>query len=89
MLIENGILSPGQPLVCGNPDATGILNADGSIKVFYRQEEEKLFDFLSGAARYIEGRSINGWIYWQVPANEGTVPLSDFRDQYISIKTGA
>lgn len=88
MLIEENILSPGQPLVCDNPAATGILNMDGSIKVFYK-EEEKVFDFPSGAARYIEGRSINGWIYWRVPINGGTVPLSDFRDQYISMKAGA
>src|ERR1700678_1492841 len=87
MLIESEILPPGLELVCNNPKVRGVLNSDGSIKVFF-EGKEKVFQFLSGAARHIEGRSLNGWIYWQIPAKEGGRTLSDFRDKYISLKEG-
>lgn len=85
MLIESKILSPYTELLCPNPAVKGILNDDGSIKVFIKGEE-KVFEYLSGAARHIEKRSINGWIYWQTMTKKGRVPLSVFRDKYVALK---
>ena len=88
MLIESEILSPGLELVCANPNVHGILNSDGSIKIMM-DGKEKIFPFLSGAARYIEKRSLNGWIYWQVRNGEGRTDLSAFRDAYIELQKKA
>lgn len=82
MLIDGGILPVGSELACKNPDVRGILNGDGSLKVFFNGKE-KILSFPSGAARFIENRSINGWIYWQVVTKDGNINLSEFRDKYI------
>ncbi len=85
MLIESEILVPGIVLIRSNPDVRGILNSDGSINVFFKGKE-KNFQFLSGAARYLEGKSLNGWRYWQTHTSEGLRALRDYRDQYILLK---
>lgn len=85
MLIESKILSPGIELICAKPGIKALLNKDGSIKVFV-DGNNKVFEYLSGAARYIEKKSVNGWIYWRTVTREGQVPLSEFRDKYIALK---
>lgn len=88
MLIDSGIILPGTELFCANPAVKGILVQNGSIKV-YINGKEKVFEYLSGAARHIEKRSINGWVYWQTMTQDGRVALSIFRDKYIALKKKA
>ncbi|HEU4551714.1 MAG TPA: hypothetical protein VFS25_02730 [Chitinophaga sp.] len=84
MLLDSGILTAEQELVCENPNVRGMLNGDGTITV--RLEDiERRFDFLSGAARFIEKRSINGWLYWGTLVNGIKHNLGDFRDQYLEL----
>ena len=83
MLIESQILLAGQEIFCSNPSVNGFLNSDGSITVFINGRN-KVYDYLSGAARHIEGRSLNGWIYWYVLRDGEKVPLGNFRDQYLN-----
>lgn len=85
MLLDSGILSAGLALVCDNPNVSGILNGDGSITIWLDGKEKK-FDFLSGAARFIEKRSLNGWLYWEVIIEGERRNLGDFRDQYLQIR---
>jgi len=86
MLLDSKILSPGLELTCANPDVNGELNADGSITVFYHSQRKK-FDYLSGAARFIEKKSLNGWLYWDVVHDGTRKNLGAFRDQYLKLKT--
>ena len=88
MLIESKILLPGLELVCPNPKVRGNLNSDGSITVNIEGKEKK-FDYLSGAARHIEKRSINGWIYWHVIINGEERNIGSFRDEYLKTKTSS
>lgn len=82
MLVDSDILSAGTSLTCRNPEAIGKLNDDGSITVWYCSQKKK-FDYLSGAARFIEKKSINGWLYWEVIVNGERQNLGDFRDLYL------
>ncbi|MGC3973225.1 MAG: hypothetical protein QM771_02405, partial [Nitrospira sp.] len=82
MLIDSNILLPGSKLICTNPNVYGILNPNGSIKLF-RDGKIKEFEYLSGAARFVEKRSINGWLYWHVLIGNKSTSLSSFRDTYI------
>lgn len=84
MLLNSGILSKGLSLLCNNPDVSGTLNDDASITIQVGGKE-KTFEFLSGAARFIEKRSLNGWIYWSVIVDGERRNLSDFRDQYLKV----
>lgn len=81
MLVDCGMLSPGAELLSDNPDARAILNSDGSIKVIF-EGNEKLFSYPSGAARYVEKKSLNGWAYWFLLCNGEKRYLSSFRDEY-------
>jgi hypothetical protein len=84
MLIDSGIILPGAELVCPNPKVRGLLNPDGSIQVII-DGKEKTFQFLSGAARYIEKRSLNGWLYWSTMIDGERQNLGDFRDQFLKM----
>lgn len=85
MLIDAKILSPGSKLVCANQNVRGVLNSDGSITVKI-DGTERVFEYLSGAARFIEKISINGWIYWSIEIDGKKHDLSSFRDQYVEGK---
>lgn len=88
MLLESRVLRPGTELFCPNSTVKGFINHDGSISVIIANQEMS-FESLSGAAKYIEGRSINGWIYWLTNTDNGPVALSGFRDVYLSLKNKA
>jgi hypothetical protein len=80
MIIDAGILSPGIKVYSVmNKQITGILNSDGSITLKIK-DEIKNFPFPSGAARAIENRSLNGWIYWQVLDSGEYRDLGFFRE---------
>lgn len=85
MLFDAGLLKVGQEVFSANPEASGVINKDGSLKVFY-QGREKNFPFLSGAARYVENRSLNGWIYWFVEEGGQRKSLDSIREQYLKMK---
>lgn len=85
MLFDAGHLKVGQEVFSANPEATGIINKDGTLKVFY-QDREKNFPFLSGAARYIENRSLNGWIYWFIEVDGQRESLDSIRELYLKSK---
>lgn len=85
MLIDANLINPGQELFCPNPNAKGVINKDGSLKLIYEGKEVD-FPFLSGAARYVEKRSLNGWIYWYTTTNGESQRLDTFRDQYLKQK---
>jgi hypothetical protein len=85
-LIEAEILAPGIKLFSlGNGNVSGILNSDGGISLSIDMQE-KVFHSPSGAARAIEKRSINGWIYWGAYESNEIKPLTFYRDRYIKIK---
>ncbi|MEJ5829053.1 hypothetical protein V7S65_20990 [Chitinophaga sp. CCNWYY40] len=86
MLLDTKILSQGQQIFCTKPDIHGILNEDGSITIII-EGKQKGFDFLSGAARHIEKRSLNGWTYWWVVVNGEKYSLDGFRDQYLKTQS--
>lgn len=85
MILESGILKPNSELfVLSNSEVEGILNADGSITV-YLNGLKKVFPYPSGAARYVEKKSINGWLYWYVNTEGEKQSLSFYRDKYIQL----
>ncbi|MCH5716683.1 DUF4357 domain-containing protein [Niabella hibiscisoli] len=84
MLLESKVLRSGTEIFCPNSTVKGFINHDGSVSVIIGNQE-KNFESLSGAAKYIEGRSINGWIYWRTNTENGQVALSDFRDAYLNL----
>ncbi|WP_300601966.1 hypothetical protein [Niabella sp.] len=84
MILEKGILQANVKLTSmSNPEVEGVLNEDGSITVV-ANGKKKIFSFPSGAARYIERKSINGWIYWQIALKDVKYNLSHYRDLYIN-----
>ena len=85
MLVEAGFLRLGQELVCPNAKATCLINKDCFVSLKYNGED-KVFEHLSGAARYIEKKSLNGWMYWQVEIDGKKIFLSTLRDQYLKLR---
>ena len=83
MLIDVGLLHEGQEIFCENPSVKGVINVDGSITVNIDGKDYH-FDYLSGAARYIEKRSLNGWLYWYIALDGGRRSIGSFRDQYLN-----
>lgn len=83
MLVESELLSAGEELLCEHPNARGILNSDGSIKVIL-EGNEKAFQYPSGAARYVENKSLNGWKYWFIRINDEVHFLDSFREKFHS-----
>ena len=82
MLIEGGILNAGQEIVCRNSKIKGCINSDGSITLDINGSKRD-FEYLSGAARFIEKISLNGWLYWHVITNGKKQPIGIFRDEYL------
>jgi hypothetical protein len=82
MLLEVGLIQPGQEVSCGNQECSGSINSDGSLRIIFKGNE-KNFPYLSGAARYVEKRSINGWLYWFVVENGQITTFDDLRQQYL------
>lgn len=80
MLIDSHILKPGQVIypMKGKMKVEGVLNEDGTISMTINT---KIRHFLSpsGAAKAVENKSVNGWIYWGVKENNALVELSTFR----------
>ncbi|MCD2424384.1 hypothetical protein LQ567_16510 [Niabella pedocola] len=84
MILEKGILQANLKLTSVlNPEIEGVLNEDGSITVTINGQK-RTFLYPSGAARYVEQRSINGWIYWQIELEGMKYTLSYYRDLYIN-----
>lgn len=82
MIIDSGILKSGIKVYSvTNEKNTGILNADGSITLEIKNEVRN-FPFPSGAARAIENRSLNGWIYWTIKESNSYKELSYYRNLY-------
>lgn len=84
MLLDAGILSPGVELYCRVQEVRAILNADGSITV-HMNGKEKVWEYLSGAARYVAKISLNGWTYWSIKINGEPRLLDSFREQYLNL----
>lgn len=79
-LIDSGMIKPGTQIF-GDEGVEGIINIDGSLTVDINGTP-KIFPFLSGAARRIEGRSLNGWLYWKTIENGQLVTLKSIRDKF-------
>lgn len=77
-LILSGVLAPGTALLPARDglDATGVLNADGTITV-----DDVVYDSPSGAARAVIGHATNGWRFWLADTPAGLVRLDDLRQQ--------
>ncbi|SDX36676.1 hypothetical protein SAMN05444410_11451 [Hydrobacter penzbergensis] len=82
MLIDVGLLHAGQEIFCENPSIKGVINLDGSITVNV-DGKDCHFEYLSGAARHIEKRSLNGWLYWHTSIEGEKFCIGSFRDQYL------
>lgn len=84
MILEKGILQANLKLTSEfNPESEGVLNEDGSITIV-TNGQKKTFSYPSGAARHIEQKSINGWIYWQTEVKGIKYNLNHYRDLYIN-----
>ena len=82
MIIDAGILKPNSVVYSSlNKHITGTLNADGSLSILINKEI-KTFPFCSGAARAVEDRSLNGWIYWLIEDEDELKPLDYYRTKY-------
>lgn len=75
-LILSGALTPGTTLLPARDgfDATGELNADGTITV-----DDVVYDSPSGAARAVIGYAVNGWRFWLADTPSGLQRLDDIR----------
>lgn len=82
MLIDKGLLFADAELSCHRPTARATVNSDGSVTVFVK-DTQKVFDYLSGAARFVEDKSLNGWLYWFVTVGGKKVPLDHLRDKFL------
>ena len=79
-LILSGALTPGTTLLPARDgfDATGELNADGTITV-----DDVVYDSPSGAARAVIGYAVNGWRFWLADTPSGLLRLDDIRQQQL------
>lgn len=75
-LILSGALATGTTLLPARDgfDATGELNADGTITV-----DDITYDSPSGAARAVIGYAVNGWRFWLADTPSGLQRLDDIR----------
>jgi len=82
MIIDSGILIAGTDVFAINNKKTrGKLNRDGSITVKINGEDI-VCPYPSGAARTIEKKSLNGWIYWCILDSGSYNNLTYYRDIY-------
>lgn len=83
MIIDGGILHAGIKLYTPSNDKVfGTLNLDGSITLEINNDLKKFYS-PSGAARAIEKKNLNGWIYWRVRESNTYQDLRYFRNKYI------
>lgn len=87
MLVDEGILKAGST-VYGSlaNNVSGILSEDGDISLVIDNKFRK-FPFPSGAARAVEKRSLNGWIYWKIMDEDTNTfkELKYYRDKYVAL----
>lgn len=82
-LIKEGLLAPGTKLYCtwGNRaemNDEAEVTSDGKIKV-----GDDIHDTPSGAANAVRGGAANGWTFWGVQSDDGSlIPLGDLDDQF-------
>ena len=80
-LIKNDLLQPSTDLYkVKTGEKLGKLNQNGTITVV-SNGIEKTYEYPSGAARWIEKLSLNGWTYWGVKKGKEIVPLSELREK--------
>ena len=80
-LIEAGLLISGSSLFkIDTSEELGVVNSEGKIEI-QKNGELRTFEYPSGAARWLEGRSINGWIYWGVDVEGELMSLKQLRDK--------
>lgn len=85
MIIDKGILKPNSLIVSlANSNVLGKLNEDGSLTITF-QGQERSFPYPSGAARFVEKKSLNGWLYWCVAEKDCYKALSYYRKKYLEI----
>ena len=82
-LIDVGLINSGVKVYSSlNGKISGTLNPNGSITLNIKGII-KDFPYPSGAARAIENRSLNGWIYWMIEENGIKYDLAYFRNKFI------
>ena len=83
-LIEGGIIESGAPVFSPVNDIIGHIDDTGSIFITINGKQ-KNFSSPSGAAKAIEKKSLNGWLYLKLLDNESNIirNLSFFRDKYM------
>jgi hypothetical protein len=80
-LINNELLEPSTDLYkVKTGEKLGKLNQNGTISVV-SNGIEKIAEDPSGAARWIEKISLNGWTYWGVKKGQKIVSLSELREK--------
>jgi hypothetical protein len=80
MMIRNGVLTPGTPLVgnVGGIDTKAHIQPDGQLKLATGDTFRKADD----AARAVTGKRTEGMLFWQVTSPDGTrTTLRQLRDQ--------
>lgn len=82
-LINQGLLTPGQPLAFTYPGlpASATLQADGSLSL-----DGKLYPTPSGAAQSLRHGPTNGWAYWSTvgPTGAPSKSIAELRQQMLS-----
>lgn len=84
-LIQSGIIKSGTKLFSPTNNAIGQIDDSGSITITINGKSQ-IFYSPSGAARAIEKKSINGWIYWQlIDSHSNSLEnLSFFREKHLN-----
>ncbi len=82
MLLDTGILKAGTRLYAESDNSiVANLSPDGNI-VLNINNEVIVKQSLSGAARAITGKSLNGWLFWSIDESGVMQTLSFFRSKY-------
>ena len=82
MLLDAGILKAGTRLYAESDNSVvANLEPDGNIRLNI-DNEVVVKQSLSGAARALTGKSINGWLFWSVSESGALRTLSSFRYKY-------
>ncbi|SFT74894.1 hypothetical protein SAMN05216474_2138 [Lishizhenia tianjinensis] len=80
-LIKNDLLQPSTDLYkVKTGEKLGKLNENGTITVV-SDGVEKTYEYPSGAARWIEKLSLNGWTYWGIKKGQEIVSLNELREK--------
>lgn len=79
-LVAAGLLEPGTTMYAkrkAHADRTATILSDGRVDV-----DGRIFDTPSGAARFISGKSENGWVFFRL-SQTGRRTLSDIFQEYV------